>query len=293
MKLVAPISCGSSALNDLGDSESFDLGNNIVLAKTPDGFKNTNSGSILNFYHYYRDVRYCLIHSYQYPSEETNLVNTENLNKEPFESIRLANLALWLAKPNPASFDLLYHAEICKTGWECRGWRQVPEFQPNNGYGNVRLNKQDMETAQDRNTTLHDIRRQCPDSPVWFASRACYKALTESWWEARFLWFWIGLEALFCPPQEGKISKKLKNRLAAFLGSGVDQKELDDSYHWRSQIAHGKSLVKLGATESEGILFSVESYLQASLEKILGDAQLIKTFNNDCDRANYLKRISQ
>lgn len=293
MKIIAPLSCGAGALRGL-KSASYDIGNNTVVIKTPDQFKNAPTSSILKCYPYYRDVPYCLIHTYECPAERANLVNTENLNQEAFDAIRFANLALWLAKPNPASFDLLYHAEVVGNGWECRGWRHVPELSSNQQHWNAKLTNTDLETAKSRNEVLHKIRGDRPDSPVWFASRACYKALTESWWEARFLWFWISLEALFCPGKERKISRKLKDRLAAFLDIyGEQQKALDNSYEWRSRVAHGKGLSDLNQTGTESIdlLAGAESHLQMSLGKILADRKLSEKFSNDSKREKYLKEL--
>lgn len=121
---------------------------------------------------------------------------------------------------------------------------------------------------------------------TWIAIRMLVRTLTESMWEARYLWHWIVLEALFGPENPNETTYRLSQRVALFLGDHAESRRrlFDDAkkaYAWRSKIVHGGRLGKLIPERSEEMTVFTETILRDSLVKVLSSPELVAEFNGN------------
>ena len=108
-------------------------------------------------------------------------------------------------------------------------------------------------------------------------------------WEARYLWEWVVLEALFGPENSNETTYRLSQRNAWFLATSLDERQnlcelTKKAYRWRSRIVHGGRVGKLTSQKSEEMTIFTESVLRNSLVKVPVSAELISNFNGPARR---------
>lgn len=201
--------------------------------------------------------------------------------------IVLANTALWLARPSPIGFEVTLTLKAVGQG-SAAGIRLLPRH----SYEKDELTAQDFKNA----TTLYPKLVALPNrGTLWTGIQLLWKFLHENFWEARFLLSWIVIETLYGPQSPQELSYRLAQRIAFFLGADAeDAKKLFDiaktGYAWRSKVVHGLRLNKLDGPKSEELAIQAEDLIRRTLLRILGDQNLIDTFDSK-QREAYLESL--
>jgi hypothetical protein len=115
-------------------------------------------------------------------------------------------------------------------------------------------------------------------------------------WEARYLWQWIVLEALFGPDGPTETTHRLSQRIALFLTKEPETraeifKAVKDAYGWRSKLVHGGRLSKLSPEKAQELTIFTENTIRLSFDAILSDNHLAELFNTK-NRDRYLDSLA-
>jgi hypothetical protein len=208
------------------------------------------------------------------------------------ELIILANLAMWLSKPSPASFSFIVDAKR-RTGpewsWVGTTVNAAPLLCGPSEKANS-LSQADFELARQLYSSLSGLKQY---TTLWTAMQMSWLAVTINSIPLRYLTFWVSLESLFGPKEAGETTFKLSQRMALFLSADrvrakLSMKIIKDLYAKRSEIAHGSFRDAKKISES---LARTESLVRTSLKKMLLDTQLIQTFNSKEGRDTYLSDL--
>lgn len=210
--------------------------------------------------------------------ESANYPNEPLVSTAPVFFQSLPPLLIRLAKPSKFSYDAILHFD--QPG-DPESIRQAISFMglvPHHEDTDSVLSADDSTKA----TTLHrSIVGLSRNGTLWTAVILLREALTERFWDSRFLLLWVVLEAIFGPSDPREITFRLSQRVAFFLGN--DRKRIIEvfkmakkCYFWRSKVAHGSKLSKLSETESAKILQGVEELVRKALIEILQNNELIK-----------------
>lgn len=197
------------------------------------------------------------------------------------EKFTLASVALWLVCPSPLSCGPTLHFSRKEDPASRRQSSSLSPILVSEDENNNVPSIADLERAGELLAPVLSLQRS---GSTWIAIRILVRALTESMWEARYLWEWVVLEALFGPENPNETTYRLSQRIAWFLASSTEerQKMFDltrRAYHWRSRIVHGGRISKLTPEKSQELTVFTESVLRNSLSKILGSVDLIEKFN--------------
>jgi len=211
------------------------------------------------------------------PDPDWKGLKPRSIQEKAIEQIQLANLSIWIAKPCKLSYDAILHFD--QPG-DPESIRQAISFMglvPHHEDTDNVLSADDFTKA----TTLHrSIVGLSRNGTLWTAVILLWKALTERFWDSRFLLLWVVLEAIFGPSDARETTFRLSQRVAFFLGN--DRKKIIDifkmtkkGYSWRSKVVHGSRLSKLSETESAKILHEVEQLIRKALIAILQNNEFI------------------
>jgi len=211
-----------------------------------------------------------------------------------WERIRIANLALWLARPSGLHVELAVtkEPEPGPGGTAIRG-KTLESIRPRQRYAAARLAVKDLVAADILATA---IQRVPHPSSAWTAVRFLWLALTEALWETRYVNLWIAIEALFGPDERSDIAKKLRKRVAKFLNDDdaeafTARDMVDEAYDLRCAAVHGSKLGNRSAEEVERMTLESEGIILTALRKILVDPTLLKTFCST-SRDEYLNALT-
>jgi hypothetical protein len=197
----------------------------------------------------------------------------------------LANLAFWLSRPSRACFTLVIHAPV----FEAPVAQQINCHRPllchPNDMKNV-FSIDDIELARTLHVGLLKIPRP---NPIWTAAHSAWIALHMNVPEVRYALWWIALEALFGPSDARELSYRLAQRISLFLAaSRIEAKatfpKVKAAYAFRSKIVHGRWH---RSPKSDEFMADTEQFARLSLNRILCDAELAKTFYQS-EREAYL-----
>jgi hypothetical protein len=212
-----------------------------------------------------------------------------------WERIRMANLALWLARPSGIHVELVVttEPEPGRGGTAIKG-NTLESIRPRQRYAGARLTLKHMTTADTLATAIQGVPHP---SSVWTAVRFLWLALTDELWEARYVKLWIAIEALFGPESRLNVGEKLRKRVARFFNSddkqGVIARDMvDDGYDLRSEALHGSRLENRTPEGVEELMLTSEGIMLTSLRKILSDSNLISTFCSPT-RDSYLDELTK
>ena len=213
-----------------------------------------------------------------------------------WELVRIASLALWLARPSALHIELVITAEPEPSrGGSAIMASSLEPIRPHENYAEASLRPDDLLMA-DRLATA--IQKLPHPSSVWTAIRFLSLALTQQdVWESRYVSLWVAIEALFGPENRKPIKKALSERVAKFLNSDnkearVAHKLVREGYRWRSAAVHGSQLDSLSSVQAYNLPLEAEGIVLTSLRKILLDPVLITKFCS-ASRDGYLDGLTK
>ena len=198
-----------------------------------------------------------------------------------WERIRIANLALWLARPSALHVDLVVTAEPDPSaGGSAIFTTLLESVKPLDNYAEASLTAKHLALAHNLATAIQLLQHP---STVWTAVRFLWLALTEDVWEIRYVNLWVAIEALFGPRKGEPIGAKLRTRVPRFLNDDDQQAVIardivKNAYKWRSAAVHGSRLAGLGTAEASDLTLKTEGIALTTLRKILSNPSLIDEF---------------
>ncbi len=198
-----------------------------------------------------------------------------------WELIRIANLALWLARPSALHLELVVTAEPEPSP---RGSAiiagSLESIRPHENYAEASLKCRDLAMADKLATSIQKLNHP---SSVWTATRFLWLALTEEVWETRYVNLWVAIEALFGPESGRDVSKKLRMRVAKFLNTDNREAEVArelvrKGYAWRSAAVHGSRFASLNSADASDLMLTTEGIVLTTLRKVLSEEALTIEF---------------
>ncbi|HEX7425413.1 MAG TPA: hypothetical protein VF311_16215 [Terriglobales bacterium] len=201
----------------------------------------------------------------------------KSIQETKYEEAVLANFALWISRPSPAGFRLLFHAP---DGDGDPAIQQIVRCSPLLCHSQdvaARITADDVGRAAAFHRSLVAVSR---DTAVWTAVRAAWAGLEMNNESIRYILFWIALEALFGPDDAREMTYRLAQRVAFFLGddrSGVRRifEAAKRGYGLRSKIVHGHWSED---SESEKRMAEAEDFVRRTLVRIITDVKLTDAF---------------
>ena len=209
------------------------------------------------------------------------------------EKLRRANLGLWLARPSWAGFKMVVNAHEDDGEWVLRQTYQTETIRPFARDANKTLSRDDFNLAKKIGDAASELSIK---ASTWVAMMLLWRALTEAWWENRYLLLWVALEALFGSGNPSETTYRLSQRLAFFLAE--DRSKLRDlyarakaGYSIRSKVVHGFHHLNLGKEKADNLLADTELFVRGALCKILTDAGHLRTFSGRNQREEFLEGL--
>jgi len=215
--------------------------------------------------------------------------------EDSWELIRIANLALWLARPSSLHVSLVITAEPepRQVASAIRA-SSLETIRPNEKYAGASLSVEHVAKADKLAASIQGLPH--PGS-VWTAVRFLWLALTEGLWEIRYTSLWVAIEALFGPEDRRDIKNKISKRVAKFLNSDDQNARVAfqlviEGYGWRSAAVHGSRLGGMDPAEASGIMLIAEGIVLTSLRTVLLDPALVKEFSS-ASRDHFLDGLTK
>lgn len=220
----------------------------------------------------------------------------ERPNQEvSWELIRIANLALWLARPSSLHVELVITAEPePSSGGSAIMASSLESIRPDENYAGASLKHRDLIMADRLATAIQNLPHP---SSLWTTTRFLWLALTQEVWETRYINLWVAIEALFGPEDRQSITKKLSKRVAKFLNNDIREARVayqlvKQGYDWRSAAVHGSRLGRLSSAKASELILEAEGIVLTSLRKILTDLALTGKFCSH-SRDGFLDALTQ
>ena len=292
---IAPVSLGYRG-HEGGLTEPFDLGNDVVLGLPPDWLSEEPVTELMSFFQQEVCRRTELAFRVEYEADSLgdplpgrDEDHQQSKQRHAQESLLLANLALWLARPSPLAYPLMIHAECQSGSWKAREIFSVGRFCVHVDDDGNSLSVGDLRNAREINLSIQGLHRA---GSLWTALRVLAETLREKPWEIRYPLLWIALEALFGPENPGETTYRIAQRIAFFRASDRAAahdifRKTKEAYRWRSRAVHGMRLRRLEREKSGRILYEAERSLRESLQKILRSRELSEVFSGS-GRDEYL-----
>ena len=239
---------------------------------------------------------YAFVVEYEGPPADTLASRAESpeagaIQKAKHEIAQLANLAMWLARPSPVCFDLIFNAPRREGGWSVPFVEKTSRIlcHPRDRGGLV--SDSDLEEARNLHSALCGLPAE---SSIRTAVHACWSALQIEMAEVRYLLLWIALEALFAPEDSPTRGPDLFARRIVQFNS-ADCRPADDhyararrAYLLKSRIAYGQRTEPADLAECG---HETESLLRGALRKILSSDDLTDLFSGTSGREDFLKGL--
>ncbi len=204
------------------------------------------------------------------------------------EVASLANLAMWLAKPSPAGFELVFHAPRWAEGWNVQNSDKRPRLRchPKDRY--AMLADHDLERATNLHAALCAL--SCKNA-IWSAVRSAWAALESRNVEVRILLLWDALDALFDTDDGRERESRLPQRIGAFVANGeagtkATIERAERAYRFMRRVVHGDWGEQADLSDS---VYEAEVLVRGALGRILSDDALIARFCRD--RESYLEGL--
>ncbi len=215
--------------------------------------------------------------------------NQKSIQETKHEVGIMANLALWLARPSPICFAIVFHA--CQTGSEpiIQQFQRYSELLCHPDDVGAKITEANLADAINLHKALLEVTR---DTALWTAVRAAWAGLQMNIETIRYLLFWVALEALFGPEDGREITYRLSQRVGFFLGANrAEARQLFEGakagYSFRSKIAHGRWKEGPNATKR---MAEAETMFRRALVQILEGQELVVTFSTKT-RENFLESL--
>ncbi len=213
-----------------------------------------------------------------------------SIQEAKLEIAILANLAMWLAKPSPASFELVFHAPRWSDSWNIQNSEKHPRIRchPKDRY--AVLADHDLERAAGIHAALCAL--SCRNS-IWTAVHTAWAALQNRNLEVRVLLLWDALDALFGPEDFREKEGRLGRRIGTFISDDDREaratvEKAENARRLRGKLVHGQWGDQTDLSESA---YEAEVFLRRALGRILGDGALIERFCSSSDRESYLEGL--
>jgi hypothetical protein len=278
-------------------AEEIDIGWGVHLVPLPAWLKQQNITRYMSWVErerYINEGKFALSVEYEAESlgEPDPQSNMGPMSKQHVaaERLRRANLALWLARPSWAGFPMVISAHEDQGDWVHRETYPTDTIRPIDRDAANALSRADFSLAKklgDAASTL-SIR-----ASTWVAMMLLWRALTEWWWESRYLLLWVALEALFGSGNPNETTYRLSQRLAFFLAEDRSKvrsfyDRAKAGYSARSKVVHGFQHLSLVKEKADSLLADTEFFVRAALCKILMDAGHLRTFAGKQQREDFL-----
>jgi hypothetical protein len=263
---------------------SVQFGPGVYVALIPDWLradgllKNLSQWDLARF----EACTHCFVHEYEAealgsPDPLWKGPDPRSIQDAKIELSYLANLALWLQRPGPIGFNLIFHAPEWSSRFSIQGTERCDRYLCHPGDSDQKITSEDIEPASKLYGALTQIPRH---SAPWTAISALIAALQMNREEIRHLLLWVALEALFGPEDGREITYRLSQRLALFLATNrTEARELfgkaKRAYGFRSKVAHGKWKHDDETTAMTGF---TEALLRRSLLRLMRDGDVTSKF---------------
>jgi len=268
----------NSWLDDSPISEPIELSCGVRLEPVPSWVQSDDALKLLSWRdrENIREAKLALATTYEAealdsPDPEWKGASPRSIQSAIDEKFVLAAVALWLAKPARLVYGPVLH--FGRNG-NAASLRQAGSLRPvlisDTELGNVPVSE-DLKRAGQLLEIILSLQR---NATIWTAIRMLVRALTESMWEARYLWQWVVLEALFGPESPNETTYRLAQRIGLFVGDEPESRrrlfdEAKQGYSWRSKIVHGRKLSNLTREKSLELSVSTEHLIRVALVRVL------------------------
>jgi hypothetical protein len=239
---------------------------------------------------------YAFVVEYETPPDVTSGSPADDsisikVQRVKLEIAQLANFALWLARPSPACFDLVFNSPRREGGWRLPFIEKKSRIICHSRDRGGLLSDADLDEAR----RLHSALCAMPeDSAVRTAVHAGWSALQLDQVEVRYLLLWIGLEALFASEDGGRSADLLAGRIGRFISN--DNRSAEERYQrarpaylLKSRIAYGQTTEPAALAE---FAHETEALLRHAIRKILSVRELTERFSRGADREDFLKGLT-
>jgi len=240
-----------------------------------------------------KQQKYAFIVEYEAPSSgapdpDWDGPEPRSIQEAKLEIAMLANLAMWFAKPSPASFELVFHAPRWADGWNVQNSEKYPRLRSHPKDRYAVLADHDLEEALKLHAALCTL--PCR-SPVWTAVRSTWAALESRRIEVRILLLWDALETLFGSEEIRQASSPVPLRTGIFVSNDGDDAgatidRADKAYRHRRRLMQGQWG---GTTDLSDSAHEAEILLRCALGRILRNDTLIEHFCRG--RESYLEGL--
>jgi hypothetical protein len=240
-------------------------------------------------------LQYAFVAEYEIPRQEGVDPSSEDsrtrlIQKAKHEIAELANFALWLARPSPVCFELIFDAPRRRGGLHVSSIDKQSRILCHPRDRGGLLSDADLDAARDLHCSLCALPKA---SAVLTAVHASWSALKIEREEVRYLLLWVALEALFVPEDARTPADLLAQRIGHFLSSEPRAaSELSKSafraYSLKCSIAYGLATER---ADLVGCIYETESLLRRALRKILLSQDLMKQFSNSTNRTALLSGL--
>lgn len=212
---------------------------------------------------------------------------------EARRALNTAALMVWLSRRTSFGYDTIILASEGPDGWT---WREITTHDVRlalPSYQSADVEPEDFEIARRFAAAYENAKSQ---GTVRMATHAVGMALTQSEWPLRYLSLWLALESLFGPEDPRETTFRLCQRIALVNAPKGEEavrlfKQVNESYRWRSKVAHGLRLKKLEADRSVVLLEELEELVHRSLRKLLENEELLRRFDSGT-REEYLDHLA-
>lgn len=289
----------NSWFDDSPISEPIELSCGIRLEPVPSWVKSDDALKLLSWTdrENIRDAELTLATTYEAealgsPDPEWKGASPRSIQSVVDEKFVLAAVALWLAKPARLVYGPVLH--FGRNG-DPASLRQAGSLHPvlisDAEQENVPMSE-DLKRAGQLLEIILSLRR---NATIWTAIRMLVRALTESMWEARYLWQWVVLEALFGPESPNETTYRLAQRIGLFVGDEPESRrrlfdEARQGYSWRSKIVHGRKLSNLTREKSIELSMSTEHLIRVALVRVLTTPDYLLRFDGK-ERDTFLDEL--
>lgn len=206
------------------------------------------------------------------------------------ELATLANLAMWIVKPSPAGYELVFHAPRWGDGWNIQNVEKYPRIRCHARDRYAMLANHDLEQAIGLHEALCALPRR---NSVRTAIHSTWAALQAGNPEVRYFLLWAALEALFGAEGESESAGRLARGIGAFVSVGRSEerestRKVENALRFRRRLAHG---LWSGQAELGDLGYETENLVRLALDRVLRDDALTVRFCSGRDRESYLDEL--
>ena len=282
-------------------AEPVDVGCGVRLIRAPDWLRDDDITRLMSSVGraYVEQARFALSIDYEADSHgdpDPAWTRQAGMSKQDVavEKIRLVNLSLWLARPSWLGFEMVIDVREDQGAWILRRVYDGDPIRPLAEEAENTLALADLEYAR----TVAESALVLPiRSAPWRSLMLLWRSLAEIDGHNRYLFLWIGLEALFGPTNASEITYRLSQRLAFFVAesraaAGELYRRAKEAYSLRSKIVHGFRVASLETERSAALLTDSECGIRTALRKIIVDAGFRHMFEDERRREAFLDGLA-